>query len=395
MTKEKFVNSDREYYTCKICGETIEKKYMPYRFATVNGISSNCKACSYLQRHSNETLIDGWTFDEYRSVIHQIFNCGKEFINDIFIENKSLREICEFISALKLNGVKIKIKVKCDYCNEEVICYPTKYLNNDCIFCNSEHYWKYKKEHALTKELSPSYKRIKTSCTNCNKEIHVIPAHYNTTNRFGDNHNFCSKECYWEYRSKYYVGEKSVGANREYTEEQREQARIISLKNSRKSSRFDSKIQLKINNLLDDLKINYEREYIMGYYAVDNYLTDYNLVIEVMGDYWHGNPIMFNSKKYLLNKIQDRGIHTDKTKSSYIRNHYGINILYLWETDINNNLEKCKNLILSYIDNLGVLSNYHSFNYTYYQNNLSINNTLIIPYQNMPKKEYLDAIKVV
>ena len=247
----------------------------------------------------------------------------------------------------------------------------------------------------MTKELSPSYKRIKTSYTNCNKEIHVIPAHYNTTNRFGDNHNFCSKECYWEYRSKYYVGEKSVGANREYTEEQREQARIISLKNSRKSSRFDSKIQLKINNLLDGLKINYEREYIMGYYAVDNYLTDYNLVIEVMGDYWHGNPIMFNSKKYLLNKIQDSGIHTDKTKSSYIRNHYGINILYLWETDINNNLEKCKNLILSYIDNLGVLSNYHSFNYTYYQNNLSINNTLIIPYQNMPKKEYLDAIKVV
>jgi len=112
-----------------------------------------------------------------------------------------------------------------------------------------------------------------------------------------------------------------------------------------------------------------------------------------MGDYWHGNPVVFNSEKYLLNKIQARGIHTDKTKNSYIKNHYGINILYLWETDINNDLEKCKKLILSYIDNLGNLSNYHSFNYAYYQNNLFINDTLIIPYQDMPKENYLNIIK--
>lgn len=229
------------------------------------------------------------------------------------------------------------------------------------MFCNNEHYWKYKKEHALKGELSPSYKKIKTFCTNCDKEIYVIPSNYNTRNSFGDNHNFCSKECYWEYRSKYYIGEKSISANRKYTDGQREKARITSLENSRKSSRFDSKIQLKINDLLTKLKINYEREYIMGYYAVDNYLPDYNLIIEVMGDYWHGNPTIFNSEKYLLNKIQDRGIHIDKIKSSYIKNHYGINILYLWETDIENNLEKCRELILSYIANLGILPNYHSF----------------------------------
>lgn len=394
MTKEKFINSDRKNYTCKLCGETIAKKYVPYNFALDSGMSSNCKACSYLQRHKNRTLIEGWTFDEYKSVIHQIFNHGKELINDIYIENKSLREVCNFISTLNINGVKLKVKTKCDYCNDELLCYPNKFLNNDCVFCSDEHYWKYKKEHALTKELSPSYKRIKTFCTNCNKDINVIPANYNTTNSFGDNHNFCSRKCYWEYRSHYYVGEKSISANREYTEEQRQKARIKSLENSRKSSRFDTKIQLKINDLLTELNINYERERIMGYYAVDNYLTDYNLVIEVMGDYWHGNPIIFNSEKYLLNKIQDRGIHTDKIKSSYIKNHYNIDILYLWETDIDNDLEKCKQLILTYIDNVGNLTNYHSFNYTYCQNKLSLNNTLIIPYQNIPKKDYLNIIKV-
>lgn len=73
-------------------------------------MSSNCKACSYLKRHSDKILADDWSFNEYKNVIHQIFNCGKEFINDIFIENKTLREICTFISTLNINGVKLKIK---------------------------------------------------------------------------------------------------------------------------------------------------------------------------------------------------------------------------------------------------------------------------------------------
>lgn len=37
--------------------------------------------------------------------------------------------------------------------------------------------------------------------------------------------------------------------------------------------------------------------------------------------------------------------------------------------------------------------NYHSFNYSYQNNQLILNNTLIIPYQNIPKKEYIEVIK--
>ncbi len=395
MTKEKFINSDRGNYTCKLCGNKIKKQYVPYNYAMDDGMSSNCKACSYIKRHENRMLPDEWTFDDYKNVIHQIFNEGKEFINDIIISNKSLEEVCKFISKIKINGVKFKVKTNCGYCNKEIICYPNKFLNNNNVFCDNEHYWKYKKKHALTGELSPFYRRVKTFCTNCKKEISVIPANYKHLNSFGDNHNFCSKECYWNYRSKYYIGEKSISSQREYTEEQREKARIISLENSRKSSRLNSKIQLKIDELLNKLEIRYKREHVMGYYAVDNYLSDYDLVIEVMGDYWHGNPILFNKNKYLLNKIQDRGIHIDKIKSSYIKNHYNINILYLWETDIDNDIYKCEQLILSYINNIGKLKNYHSFNYTYHQNNLILNNELIIPYQDMPKKEYLNLLKVV
>jgi hypothetical protein len=63
--------------------------------------------------------------------------------------------------------------------------------------------------------------------------------------------------------------------------------------------------------------------------------------------------------------------------SSLIHN---IDILYLWEYDIANNIELCKNLILKYINNNGILDNYQSFNYILKDNNLVLSNDIIKPY---------------
>ena len=234
---------------------------------------------------------------------------------------------------------------------------------------------------------------MKTNCTNCNKEIKVIPYNYNKENSFGDNHNFCSKECYWKYRSKYYIGEKCAMTNRVFTEKELEKIRLTVLNNSRNAKRFDSKIQLKINDVLNNHSINYEREYIIKYYAVDNYLTEYNLIIEIMGDYWHTNPLKYNENKYQINEIQQKCLQHDKQKHTYIKNHNNIEILYLWETDINNNLDLCEALILRYIKNKGVLENYHSFNWKYEDDSLILCEKLIIPYQDKTTDEYRHLIK--
>ena len=61
--------------------------------------------------------------------------------------------------------------------------------------------------------------------------------------------------------------------------------------------------------------------------------------------------------------MQQRTILKDKQKKTYILNHNNINILYLWETDINKNPELCELLILEYIKNHGHLEHYHSFNW--------------------------------
>ena len=136
--------------------------------------------------------------------------------------------------------------------------------------------------------------------------------------------------------------------------------KIIAL-NAMKKSQILSKPQEIVNNILDELNITQEREKIFDYYAVDSFLCDYNLIIEVNGDYWHYSPLLSEGRK--KSKFGTRDVGRDKAKHTYIKNKYNIEILYLWETDIIKNPNLCKKLILEYVNNNGLLNNYHSFNY--------------------------------
>jgi hypothetical protein len=98
-----------------------------------------------------------------------------------------------------------------------------------------------------------------------------------------------------------------------------------------------------------------------------------------MGDFWHCNPIKYN--KTNMRDIQKKRIPKDKAKHTYLKNNYNIEVLYLWEDDIYNNFDVCKCLINKYINNNGVLENYHSFNYYLKDNDLILIDNIIIPYQ--------------
>lgn len=113
--------------------------------------------------------------------------------------------------------------------------------------------------------------------------------------------------------------------------------------------RFSS-IHKKVCSILDEMKIEYEIEfYIKG----ENKRCFYdikigNLLIEVNGDYWHANPILYKAKDLLSfhgNIFTAEDIwNLDKEKAELAIDN-GYNILYLWETDINNDFEKVKQII--------------------------------------------------
>lgn len=256
------------------------------------------------------------------------------------------------------NPTKPQLEVHCKECGDKKFIPESVFKKNKHgFFCSYNCYWKWKSEN-LNGDINPLYNRVNKKCNNCTKEIIVLPS-----NVLKRKHHFCSKECYWEFRSEYYCGERHPSYGTTVSEERKESSRKRMLK-MYKDGVFNrqTSIQKKVNNILKEINIIYKNEFLFKYYSVDNFIQQHNLIIEVMGDYWHSSPIKYKEKK-LLNKTQLDMIRRDKSKLSYLKKHHSINPLYLWEKDINSNIILCKKLIVEYINNNGYLMNFNSFNY--------------------------------
>lgn len=106
-----------------------------------------------------------------------------------------------------------------------------------------------------------------------------------------------------------------------------------------KYSEIDTIPEKITETLLIELNAKYVKKQNIGYYNCD-FLINNIIVIEVQGDYWHGNPNRYNT----FDKIQEKNIMRDNRKFKYLSSN-GYDVLYLWEYDLKNNIEYCKNLI--------------------------------------------------
>lgn len=180
---------------------------------------------------------------------------------------------------------------------------------------------------------------------------------------------FCSKEC----RQAWYT---NVWSQSETWKDASKRRAAALLQNNDVITQ--TRPQVITNAILDELGIAYINEEPFVYYSVDNYLPEQNLIIEVMGDYWHCSPIRYNEPK---NDKQRHIISRDKAKHTFLLDRYGIEVLYLWEADLLHSPEKCRAVILEYIGQMGKLPNYHSFNYIYDGDVLALSEEIIIPFQ--------------
>ena len=97
-----------------------------------------------------------------------------------------------------------------------------------------------------------------------------------------------------------------------------------------------SKLEDKFCEILDSLNIKYQQFFyaksIKAFY--DFYLSDFNLIIEVDGDFWHCNP---NTKYSIpVYETQIKNLKRDQEKNQWAQDNNYI-LLRFWEYDINNN----------------------------------------------------------
>ena len=108
-----------------------------------------------------------------------------------------------------------------------------------------------------------------------------------------------------------------------------------------------SNLEYRFEAILDLLDI----KHIPSYYInrsnfkkiYDFYLPQYNILIEIDGDFWHCNPYT----KFALPecKSQELNLINDKIKNEWALNN-GYKLLRFWENDINNNILQVKQTLL-------------------------------------------------
>lgn len=91
-----------------------------------------------------------------------------------------------------------------------------------------------------------------------------------------------------------------------------------------------NKIEIKVENKLNEMFLYPKYSTILGFNQYDFGFKGYKILLEVQGDYWHGNPNLYTS----LNSIQTTKQEKDKIKREFaIKN--GFKIYYIWEESIN------------------------------------------------------------
>lgn len=366
------LKSKQTKYCSQKCNQERNEKYMNY----------NCDSCGKeirIKKDRYQNLLDGkvkhitcskecsYKLKETGTII-SCTNCGKEFYRRGYHINKQENQFCCSKCNFEYKRKQAYEIKKCEICGTEFECYKKSTQRFCSHQCNNE--WLKTRVGVLNSQFTQ--KLIK--CDYCGSEFYIKPSQLEN----GTINHFCSTECRQSWFREVYSQQP------DYKQKVRE--RILKEFESGAIGKTQSKPQQITDDILTNLNIQFEREKNIKYYAIDNYLTDYNLMIEVQGDYWHCNPTIFTDK---MRKNQFDRISKDKSKHTYVKNKYNIEILYLWEDDLYKNEELCKKLIQLYIRNKGILLNYNSFNYHLNEDNtMSINSEIIIPYQNRKVNTY-------
>lgn len=144
--------------------------------------------------------------------------------------------------------------------------------------------------------------------------------------------------------------EKQKKENYQKYIEDKKRAGLVASNNPKKYKK--NKIEKKVEYELKKRNLDFEYSIIICNKQFDFGNKQYRIFLEVHGDYWHGNPKIYNE----LNDIQKNNIEKDKNKKE-ICEKYKIKIFIIWEQDIKNNNFSVLDEIEKYINEIRTNSN--------------------------------------
>lgn len=93
-----------------------------------------------------------------------------------------------------------------------------------------------------------------------------------------------------------------------------------------------SKLEFIFADILIGMGVDHIHQYHVDGFDYDFYIPSKNLLIEIDGDYWHGNPSVFTE----LNNMQKKNRGLDKLKNIHADKR-NFTLIRFWENDIRNN----------------------------------------------------------
>ena len=288
------INSNNKKYYSELLNSKLENKDI---------ISISQKLISPKSHMKLECQCDicGVIFTRARKDIRENTLCSKE---------------CRNKNIINPNPSKPKNIVKCEICNVSVEVVDSKLKKQKYFTCSRKCYSEHRKIK-YNKDNIYNYQNKIANCKTCNLELKTSNWYINNKNNL-----FCSKECYWQHRKDDYLNsyyQPSIHKNRKET-------------NPEKMVR----LFLEKNNII------FEQEKPMNRYFLDFYLPEYNIAIEVYGDYWHANPEIYGNDKKEINNNQLKTINKDIKRNELLMKNLE-SIIILWESDINRDLESLMN----------------------------------------------------
>lgn len=313
--KERVELQNRIKHNCDFCNNQIEVENYKYQ-KYINGEIKNL--------FCDKTCLANWQKENFKGDKSSVYDRVEkvcEYCKSVYNVVKSRESTSHFCSPECSSTSRISDhEVECDHCKN--VFYKKKSQIKDHNFCSKECSTKWTSENKNI--------QVKKTCLICDGEFHV-------QNSRSDTAKTCSKKCH------------NIWLKEVYFKSDKGKQHLISngIKSQENKKFSETKPERITRQYLDDNNIEYiAQNHMYEKFLVDFYLPKYDIVLEVFGDYWHGNPIFYGENESLkpLSIKQIKQKNKDKTREAYLTK-CGHRFVIIWENDIYKNINEVMKVI--------------------------------------------------